>query len=118
MLKQEDPDELYPEIESIIMPDPESVAFDKIAAYAERLGCTLSKSPGGHSFFNGKHLMVDDVNLRSIWQSTTFADLVFSQDFLMNLQNEMNIQMNFFREQVCHLSLILNIDIDVNHWNS
>jgi UDP-glucose:glycoprotein glucosyltransferase len=68
-LKQTNPEDVHPEFDSIFQSDPESVVFDKIAAYAERLGCSLAKSSGGHAFFNGKHLIVHDVGLRSKLQS-------------------------------------------------
>jgi hypothetical protein len=42
-LKETSPEDIYPEFKSIIQPDTESVAFDKITAYTERLGCTLAE---------------------------------------------------------------------------
>ncbi|KAF9461692.1 glycosyltransferase family 24 protein, partial [Collybia nuda] len=55
--------------------------FDKIQQYSERLGTTLSASPTGHVFVNGKHFKLDD-------------------DFFQNMQMEIGQQMQFLQEQV------------------
>lgn len=64
LLKQTNPEDDHPDFDSIIEFETKSITFDKIAAYAERLDCTTMSS-GGHAFFNGKHLIVNDVGLRS-----------------------------------------------------
>lgn len=42
------------------------ISYDKIQKYSERLGATLSASPTGHVFVNGKHFKLDDVNCSEI----------------------------------------------------
>lgn len=59
---EEKPEALIPSLESILNGelDP-TLPLEKIAIYQERLGSTLSSSPTGHAFFNGKHFDVNDV---------------------------------------------------------
>jgi hypothetical protein len=75
LLKEENPEDVHSEFDTIIESGSESL-FDKIAAYTERLGCSLSKSSGGHAFFNGKYLSVNDVGLGSILQSECFFNFL------------------------------------------
>ncbi|KJA25590.1 glycosyltransferase family 24 protein [Hypholoma sublateritium FD-334 SS-4] len=79
---EEKPEELIPTLASIFDDQPEeTVPFEKIGLYADRLGATLSKSAGGHAFFNGKHFD-------------------FNDDLLRNLQAEVAVQIAFLQEKV------------------
>ncbi|KAF8954770.1 hypothetical protein BDZ97DRAFT_1908037 [Flammula alnicola] len=79
---QEKPGALIPDLATIFDEGSEAlVAVEKIDAYTERLGATLSKSAGGHAFFNGKHFSVND-------------------DFLRHLQNELTLQMTYLQEKI------------------
>lgn len=49
--------------------------FDKIQKYSERLGTTLSASPTGHVFVNGKHFKLDDVTCSEITYFSVNPDL-------------------------------------------
>lgn len=61
--EEEKPDELIPSLTSIFGDQSEEIVpFEKIGLYADRLGASLAKSPGGHAFFNGKHFDVNDVS--------------------------------------------------------
>ena len=62
-VKQDDSDTMHPELSAIVEYVQESPApIDKIKAYTERLGCMHTASSGGHVFFNGKHINVNDVS--------------------------------------------------------
>lgn len=72
---EEKPEELIPTLASIFEDQPEeTVPFEKIGLYADRLGATLSKSAGGHAFFNGKHFDFNDVCLSSADWSNRCTD--------------------------------------------
>ncbi|KAF9478976.1 hypothetical protein BDN70DRAFT_807681 [Pholiota conissans] len=92
---QEKPDELIATLESILEDQPEElVPLEKIGAYTDRLGATLSKSANGHAFFNGKHFAINE-------------------DFLRHLQNEVAVQMGFLQENIYEGTLS-----DANHGES
>ncbi|THH10819.1 hypothetical protein EW146_g8252 [Bondarzewia mesenterica] len=54
-------------------------------AYAKRLGATMSSSPQGHVFFNGKHYDLDDVSTISSSFICGFTNMI--TDFHSNLAN-------------------------------
>ncbi|KAG6833463.1 hypothetical protein H0H87_006830 [Tephrocybe sp. NHM501043] len=55
--------------------------LQKSRLYTERLGATLSTSPTGHAFFNGKHFN-------------------FGDDLLLSMQNELSKQLQFLQEKI------------------
>ncbi|KAF9530297.1 UDP-glucose:glycoprotein glucosyltransferase-domain-containing protein [Crepidotus variabilis] len=55
--------------------------FEQLKKYSDRLGCSLAANPGGHAFFNGKHFN-------------------FNDEFLPQLQQEINNQMSAIQEKV------------------
>ncbi|RDB27081.1 UDP-glucose:glycoprotein glucosyltransferase [Hypsizygus marmoreus] len=76
------PDDVIASLDDIIAgnvtPEP---PLEKAAAYAERLGATLSASSQGHVFLNGKHFKFDD-------------------DFFRLMQPELGRQLRYLQEQV------------------
>ncbi|KAF5311086.1 hypothetical protein D9619_007791 [Psilocybe cf. subviscida] len=80
--REEKPEALIASLETILNDESdEALPLEKLLAYQDRLSASLASSPGGHAFFNGKHMTVDE-------------------EFLRNLQVEMSTQMQFFQEQV------------------
>lgn len=57
---QDDSDSVHPDLSAIVQES--SAPIDKIKGYTERLGCMHTASSGGHAFFNGKHINVNDVS--------------------------------------------------------
>ncbi|KAF8905183.1 glycosyltransferase family 24 protein [Gymnopilus junonius] len=55
--------------------------INEIEKYTQRLAATLSRSPKGHVFFNGKHFD-------------------FDEDFFRYMQTEMSVQMNYLSEKI------------------
>lgn len=74
----------------------ESVPLTKVKAYTDRLDASLSTSPQGHTFFNGKHIPMNMVCIPCIFKVTPN----FAQDFLQQLQGELGEQMGWFQERV------------------
>ncbi|KAK0480614.1 UDP-glucose:glycoprotein glucosyltransferase-domain-containing protein [Armillaria novae-zelandiae] len=48
-----------------------SKSFDKIDAYAKRVGASMSSNPEGHCFVNGKHAEMSETFLRSMQMEVT-----------------------------------------------
>ncbi|KAK0452361.1 UDP-glucose:glycoprotein glucosyltransferase-domain-containing protein [Armillaria borealis] len=48
-----------------------SKSFDKIDAYAKRVGASMSSNPEGHCFVNGKHFEMSETFLRSMQMEVT-----------------------------------------------
>ncbi|KZT24849.1 glycosyltransferase family 24 protein [Neolentinus lepideus HHB14362 ss-1] len=72
-----------PDLEAVLEATIESNSQDinAVAEYSRRLGATLSASPSGHAFVNGKHYDLDD-------------------DFLRHMQIEVGAQLQHIQEKV------------------
>lgn len=64
--REEKPEALITSLESILNDDSdEALPVEKLLAYQDRLSASLASSLGGHAFFNGKHMNVDEVNYQN-----------------------------------------------------
>lgn len=60
--KEERPEALITSLETILNDESdEALPLEKLLAYQDRLSASPASSPGGHAFFNGKHMTVDEV---------------------------------------------------------
>jgi hypothetical protein len=72
----------------------------KATIYAERLGATLSSSPSGHAFINGKHFDMNDVGF----------------DLLFVLKTDSIFFFNRISSDSCKARLASNYSIYRNRW--
>ena len=61
--KEERPEALITSLDTILNDESdEALPLEKLLAYQDRLSTSSASSPGGHAFFNGKHMNVDEVS--------------------------------------------------------
>ena len=96
-------DEMETRIEAVIGSDKEK-RIDGALKYAERLDTKLNSSPRGHAFVNGKHFSLDDVSFPPLVMSS--IEDAF-QEFMKNLQVELNKQLQHIQEEVSWIRVSL-----------
>ena len=75
--------------------------FTKARAYARRLGTTITSSPRGHIFINGKYYASDDVSYSTLAPNLNIT--IVEQSFLNSLQSGVGQALQYFQEKVYSL---------------
>ncbi len=82
-----------------------SKSFDKVDAYAKRIGASMSSNPEGHCFVNGKHFEMSEV--KGIRMLCQLHRLTSFQTFLRSMQMEVTRQIQHLQEQVLFFSAVV-----------